>query len=69
MRLRFKDRIYFPPVMHIRAENQCHRPALLEYKHGVKAPLLQCLSLTLTERLQHMDLSVLDKTTLQVGGP
>ena len=66
LRLRFKDRIYFQPVQHIRAENQLHRPALVEYKHGVKAPLLQCLSLTLTERLQQMDLSGLDGSTLQI---
>ena len=66
LRLRFKDRIYFQPVQHIRAENQLHRPALVEFKHGVKAPLLQCLSLTLTERLQQMDLSGLDGSTLQI---
>ena len=66
MRLRFKDRIYFHPVQHIRAENQLHRPVLTEYKHGVKAPLLQCLSLTLTERVQLMDISGLDPSTLQI---
>ena len=66
MRLRFKDRIYFHPVQHIRAENQLHRPALVEYKHGVRAPLLQCLSLTLTERIQQMDLSGLDASSLQI---
>ena len=66
MRLRFKDRIYFHPVQHIRAENQAHRPTLVEYKHGVKAPLLQCLSLTLTERLQLMDLSGLNLSCLNI---
>ena len=66
MRLRFKDRIYFHPVQHIRAENQAHRPTLVEYRHGVKAPLLQCLSLTLTERLQLMDLSGLDVSCLNI---
>jgi hypothetical protein len=65
-RLRLLNRIYLPPVMHIRAENERHRPALLEYKHGVKAPLMQCLSLTLTERLQPMNLSGLDEHTRQV---
>ena len=65
-RLRFLDRIYFPPVMNIRAENQRHRPSLQEYKHGVKSPLKECLSLTLTERLDHMDLSEMDTDTMQV---
>ena len=66
-RLRFKDRFYLPPVMHIRAENQRHRPTLALESHGVKAPLMQCLSLTLTERLQHMDLSGLDQEVMQVA--
>ena len=65
-RLRFKDRFYLPPVMHLRAENQRHRPTLAQERHGVKAPLVQCLSLTLTERLQHMDLSGLDQGGMQV---
>ena len=37
VRLRFKDRISFPAVLNIRAENKRHRPCLEEYKHGVKA--------------------------------
>ena len=57
LRLRFKDKFSFPPLMQIRAENHRHRPALTVKRHGVKAPLMQCLSLTLTERLQHMYLS------------
>ena len=65
-RLRLLGRIYFPPVMQVRAENQRHRPSLLEYKHGVKASLLECLYLTLTERLKQMDLSELDTDTVQV---
>ena len=65
-RLRFKDRFYLPPVMHVRAENQRHRPTLALERHGVKAPLMQCLSLTLTERLQHMDLSGLDQGEMEV---
>ena len=40
LRLRLKDRIYFPSVMYVRAENQRHQPALQIYRHGVKAPLL-----------------------------
>jgi hypothetical protein len=67
VRLRFKDRLYLPPVMHLRAENQRHRPTWTSEGHGVKAPLMQCLSLTLTERLQHMDLSGLDQTAMQVN--
>ena len=66
IRLRLKDRMYFPPVMHVRAENQRHRPALQEYHRGVKASFKQCLSLSLTERLQHMDLSGLDRGQLQI---
>ena len=66
LRLRLRDRIYFPPVMHVRAENQRHRPALHIYRHGVKAPLLECLSLTLSERLQNMDLSHLNLESIDV---
>ena len=65
-RLRLIDRIYIPPVMHVRAENQQHRPSLMEYRNGVKAPLLQCLSLTLTERLNQMDLSGLDQELIRI---
>ena len=65
-RLRLLNRIYMPPVMYVRAENQRHRPALTEYKHGVKAPLMQCLQLTLSERLEQMDFSGLDQTSLKV---
>ena len=65
-RLRLLGRIYFPPVMQVREENKRHRPSLLEYKNGVKAPLLECLSLTLTERLKQIDLSELDTDTVQV---
>ena len=40
-RLRFKDRFYLPSVMHVRAENQRHRPTLALESHGVKAPLME----------------------------
>ena len=66
VRLRLLDRIWLPPVMNVRAENQRNRPALVEYRHGVKAPLAQCLSLTIAERLQHLDLSQLDAATMQI---
>ena len=66
VRLRFKGRISFPAVLNIRAENKRHRPCLEEYKHGVKAPLMECLSLTLSERLQFLDLSGLNKESIQV---
>ena len=56
IRLRLKDRIYFPPVMCIREENISHRPPLQEYRNGVKAELSQCLSLSLSERLEQMPL-------------
>ena len=53
-------------VMHVRAENQRHRPTLVEYRHDMKASLPQCLSLTLTERVTHMDLSGLDQNNLRI---
>ena len=65
-RLRLIDRIYIPPVMHVQADNQQHCPSLMEYRNGVKAPLLQCLSLTLTERLNQMDLSGLDQELIRI---
>ena len=61
MRLRFLDRFILPAVMHVTTEARRHRPSLTEYRHGVKAPLIQCLSLTLLERLQKMDLSKLNQ--------
>ena len=60
IRLRFLDRFKLPAVMHVTAENKRHRPIVTEYQHGVKAPLQQCLSMTLSERLQLIDLSSLD---------
>ena len=56
-RLRFQDRIVLPTVNKVRGENQKHRPELTEYEHGVLASLETCLSLTITERLQYIDLS------------
>ena len=49
--------------MHITDENKRHRPSLTEYRHGVKAPLYDCLSMTLAERLQTVDLSKLDQVS------
>ena len=66
IRLCLLDRIWFPPIMLIRAENQRHRPGLIVYKHGVKAPLAECLSLTLTEQLMLLDLTMLDTATMQI---
>ena len=66
LRLRLKGRIFFPAVLNIRAENKRHRPCLEEYKHGVRANLLECLSLTLSERLKLLDLSGLAKESIQV---
>ena len=57
LRLRMKDKINFPPVMYIREENTLHRPILQDYRHGVKAPLSNCLSFSLSERLEQMSLS------------
>ena len=48
-------------MMHVVAENKRHRPELTEYKHGVKAALMPSISLTLNERLQVLDLSMLSK--------
>ena len=67
VRLRLIDRIWLPPVNQVTAENRLHRPDLREYMHGVKASLGQCLSLTLAERLQFLDLSGLDPASLQVA--
>ena len=53
-------------MKHIRAENQRHRPTLVEYRHGMKASLPQCPSLTLTERVTHKDLSGLDQDSLRI---
>ena len=65
VRLRFLDRFVLPPVMKIVAENKLHRPALAEYKNGVKAPLVSCLSLTLTDRLRVVDLSSLNTVSVE----
>ena len=65
-RLRLLDRIRLPPVNSVRAENQKHRPTLMEYKHGVRASLVECLSLSLTERLQYIDVSGLDSAERQI---
>ena len=65
-RLKLLDRIKLPPVNLVRAENQRHRPALTEYKHGVQASLVECLSLSLTDRLQYIDVSGLDNAQRQI---
>ena len=57
IRLRFLDRFVLPAVMHIVKESKLNRPPLTEYRNGVKAPLIKCLSLTLNERLQQLDFS------------
>ena len=44
-RMRFADRMTFPPVNHVRRDKQLYRPPLTEYMHGVRAPLLTCLTL------------------------
>ena len=67
VRLRLIDRIWLPPVNRVTEENQLHRPDLREYMDRVKASLGQCLSLTLTERLQFLDLSGLDPASLQLA--
>ena len=65
-RLRLLDRIYLPPLYKVRAYNQQHRPTLTIYRHGVRAQLDEVLFLSLMERLEHMDLSGLDKSSLSV---
>ena len=59
IRLRFIDRLILPAVNHVNSENWRHRPSLTEYRNGVRAPLYECLSLT--ERLQSVDLSSLGR--------
>ena len=50
----------------VREENKKHRPDLQEYNHGVLASLPNCISLTLTERIQLLDLSGLQPDNLSV---
>ena len=52
--------------LQIREENKKHRPDLQEYNHGVLASLPNCISLTLTERIQLLDLSGLQPDNLSV---
>ena len=66
IQLRLLDRIKLPPVNYVRAENQLHRPHLTEYQYGVKASLIKCLSLTLIECLQLIDISSLDARNLDI---
>ena len=63
-RMRFADRMTFPPVNHVRRDKQLYRPPLTEYMHGVRAPLLTCLTLTLADRLTYIDFSSLDQSSL-----
>ena len=60
IRLLLLDRIRLPPVILVRQENKQHRPDLILYRHGVKAPLGQCLSLTISEHIQQLDILKLD---------
>lgn len=66
-RLRLWDRILLPTVNKVREENQRNRPELTEYKHGVMASLGTCLSLTISDRLQHIDLTGLSAEERQVA--
>ena len=60
-------RIWIPTSNMVREENQKYRPQLTEYKNGVLGSLVQCISLTLQERLQVLDLSALDSASLRVS--
>ena len=60
-------RIWIPTSNMVREENQRHRPQLMDYKQGVLGSLVQCISLTLAERLQILDLSGLDLASLRVS--
>ena len=60
-------RIWIPTSNMVREENQKHRPQLTEYKNGVLGSLVQCISLTLQERLQILELSALDTGSLRVS--
>ena len=64
--LQFSYRIWIPPSNLVREENMKHRPDLQEYSHGVMASLPNCISLTLTERIQLLDLSGLQPEDLSV---
>ena len=65
VRLRFLNRIKFPPADNIRRENKVHRPIMVELPNGVKVSLASALSLTITERLEVMDLTGIDLSTAQ----
>jgi hypothetical protein len=68
IRLRFLDRIIFPSVKRVIAENKMHRPELTEYQHGVQAPLSHCLYiLTMLDRLSLIDMTSLEKDGLQIS--
>ena len=60
IQLRFLDRFVLPSVMNVVSGNQKHRPQLSPYCHGVRAPLHECLSKTLSERIQLLDLTKLN---------
>jgi hypothetical protein len=68
-RLRLQDRIVLPPVNKVREENKNKnkRPDLTIYKNGVMASLNTCLSLTLTDRLQHINLTGLSDEGRQIS--
>ena len=65
--IHFCCRIWIPPSNLVREENKKHRPDLQEYSHGVMASLPNCISLTLTERIQLLDLSGLQTDNLSVS--
>lgn len=59
-------RIRIPTANLVRDENKRHRPDLVEYQHGVLGSLVQCLSLSVSERIQVLDLSGLDLKSVSV---
>ena len=71
IRLRFLDRIVFPSLVRVREDNKLHRPALTEYRNGVKASLTECIKLTLQERLQCMapmiKVARIDEQTMKIS--
>ena len=63
----FNLRIWIPTANMVREENKKHRPPLQEYHHGVLASMPKCISLTLNERLQVLDLTGINLSRANVS--
>lgn len=64
IRLRFLDRFVQPPVYKVAAASKQELPQLIPYRNGIRAPLKECLTLTLKQRLSILDLSGVQESIL-----